>query len=160
MTTESPTIQPNGGCSTSQIRDSRIEMNQLAGDPLHDQGMEMSRVLKPSRRELPGLSGVARVDRDTESLLRRIGHGDSATTIAVIDHIDLDRVTADRMISAGVAAVVNAAPTISGRFPNLGPEALLAAGVMLIDDVGEETLNRLRDGSRIRLHDGAIFAGE
>jgi uncharacterized membrane-anchored protein len=122
--------------------------------------MKMSGLLNRSRRELPGLSGVARVDRDTESLLRRIGHGDSATTIAVIDHIDLDRVTADRMISAGVAAVVNAAPTISGRFPNLGPEALLAAGVMLIDDVGEETLNRLRDGSRIRLHDGAIFAGE
>ena len=56
--------------------------------------------------------------------------------------------------------MVNASPAISGRFPNLGPEALIAAGVMLIDDVGDETLNRLRDGARLRLHDGAVFSGE
>jgi uncharacterized membrane-anchored protein len=118
--------------------------------------MKMSGLLNRSRRELPGLSGFARVDRDTESLLHRIGAGE----IAVIDHIDLERSVAECLIAAGAAAVVNAAPAISGRFPNLGPEALIAAGIMLIDDVGDETLNRLRDGARIRLHDGAVFLGE
>ena len=118
--------------------------------------MKMSGLLNRSNRELPGLSGIARVDRSTASLLRRIGAGE----IAVIDHIDLDRTTADGLISAGVVAVVNASPAISGRFPNLGPEALIAGGVMLIDDVGVETLSRLRDGTEIRLHDGAVFLSE
>jgi uncharacterized membrane-anchored protein len=119
--------------------------------------MKKSGLLHRSRRELlPGLSGVARVDRDIEALLRRLGTDE----IAVLDIIDLDRVTAEALLAAGVSAVVNAAPAISGRFPNLGPEALLDAGVMLIDDVGEDALTRVRDGARIRLHDGAVFVGE
>jgi uncharacterized membrane-anchored protein len=116
----------------------------------------MSGLVNGSRRELPGLSGVARVDRNTDALLRRL----EAHEIAVLDEIDLDRVTADALIAAGVSAVVNAAPSISGRFPNLGPEALVAAGVTLVDGVGDEVLRRLRDGMKIRLHDGAIFVGE
>jgi uncharacterized membrane-anchored protein len=108
------------------------------------------------RRELPGLIGVARVDRDTDALLRRVG----VHEIAVLDQIDLDRTTADALVAAGVAAVVNAAPSISGRFPNLGPAALLAAGVTLVDDVGDELLRRLRDGARLRLHDGGVFLGD
>jgi uncharacterized membrane-anchored protein len=118
--------------------------------------MKMSGLLNRSHRELPGLSGIARVDRSTGSVLRRIGAGE----IAVVNHIDLDRTTAEGLVAAGVAAVVNASPAISGRFPNLGPEALIAAGVMLIDNVGDETLNRLRDGAQLRLHDGAVFSGE
>jgi uncharacterized membrane-anchored protein len=118
--------------------------------------MNMSGLLNRSRRELPGLSGTARVDRDTEAALRRLGPGD----IAVIDQVDLDRVTADRIIATGASAVVNAAPSISGRFPNLGPEALLAAGLMLIDNVGDGLFGQLRDGTSIRLHDGAVLAGD
>lgn len=102
------------------------------------------------------MSGTARVDRDTESLLRRVSPGE----IAVIDQIDLDRVTADGLIASGASAVINVSPSISGRFPNLGPAALIAAGITLIDGIGDETLRRLRDGSRIRLHDGAVFLGD
>ena len=36
----------------------------------------------------------------------------------------------------GSSAVVNASPSISGRFPNLGPEILIDAGIALVDDVG------------------------
>jgi uncharacterized membrane-anchored protein len=78
----------------------------------------------------------------------------------VLDQIDLDRVTADALIDAGVAAVVNAAPSISGRFPNLGPEALIAAGVLLVDEVGDEALRKLRDGAHVRLYDGGVYVGE
>jgi uncharacterized membrane-anchored protein len=116
----------------------------------------LSAVTLRDRRELPGLTGVARVDRNTDALLRRLGVHD----IAVLDQIDLDRVTADALIDAGVAAVVNAAPSISGRFPNLGPEALIAAGVLLVDEVGDEALRKLRDGAHVRLYDGGVYVGE
>lgn len=118
--------------------------------------MKLSGLLHRSRTELPGLSGVARVDRRTDGLLRRLKAGE----IAVLDQIDLDRATADALIAVRVAAVINASPSISGRFPNLGPEALLAAGIPLVDAVGPEALRTIKDGSRIRLQDGAIFAGE
>lgn len=120
----------------------------------------LSTVAPRDRRELPGqlpgLSAVARADRNTDALLRRVEPGE----IAVLDEIDLDRVTADALIAAGVSAVVNAAPSISGRFPNLGPQALLAAGVTLVDGVGDEVFRRVRDGTKVRLHDGALLFGE
>ncbi|HEY4006462.1 MAG TPA: putative cytokinetic ring protein SteA [Pseudonocardia sp.] len=118
--------------------------------------MKMPALLNRSGREMPGVSGVARVDRQTEALLRRVGVGE----IAVIDQIDLDRVTADALVAAQVKAVVNAAPSISGRFPNLGPAALIAAGVTLVDGIGDEAFRRIRDGAHLRLHDGAVLLGD
>jgi len=118
--------------------------------------MKLSGLMHRSRPELPGLSGVARVDRRTDGLLRRVKSGE----IAVLDQIDLDRATADALVAADVAAVVNASPSISGRFPNLGPEVLVAAGIMLVDAVGPDALHAIKDGSRIRLEDGVIYAGE
>jgi uncharacterized membrane-anchored protein len=96
------------------------------------------------------------VDRHTDALLRRLRRGE----IAVIDQVDLDRATADALVNAEVAAVVNAAPSISGRFPNLGPEVLVQAGVPLVDAVGSRVLHAVRDGSKIRLAGGCIYAGE
>jgi uncharacterized membrane-anchored protein len=118
--------------------------------------MKMSGLLRRSRTELPGLSGIARVDRRTDALLRRLKPGD----IAVLDQVDLDHATAHALIAAGAAGVVNAAPSISGRFPNLGPELLVAAGIALIDRVGPDVLDTIKDGSRIRLHGGAVHAGD
>lgn len=118
--------------------------------------MKLSGLLHRSRPELPGLSGTARVDRRTEALLRRIKPGE----IAVLDQIDLDRATADALVTARVAAVVNAAPSISGRFPTLGPEVLLAAGIPLLDSAGPDVLATVPDGARIRLHEGAVHLGE
>ncbi|MHA6631962.1 putative cytokinetic ring protein SteA [Pseudonocardia sichuanensis] len=118
--------------------------------------MKLSGLLHRSRTELPGLSGVARVDRRTDGLLRRLKPGE----IAVIDHVDLDRTTADALVAAKVAGVVNAAPSISGRFPNLGPEVLVGAGIVLVDGVGAEALREIKDGSRIRIHEGVVYAGE
>ncbi|RZS29526.1 putative membrane-anchored protein [Herbihabitans rhizosphaerae] len=104
----------------------------------------------------PGVSGVARVDRRTGDLLRRVGRGD----IVVLDQIDLDRATADALVKAEVAAVVNAAPSISGRFPNLGPEVLVAAGIPLLDGVGAAALGKIKEGSKLRLHDNAVYVGD
>ncbi len=105
---------------------------------------------------LPGAHGPARVHRRTASLLGRLHDGD----IAVIDHLDMDRDTAQSLIDAGVVAVVNASPMISGRYPNMGPERLIEAGVLVLDNAGTEIFDRLKDGTGIRLHDGDVYAGE
>lgn len=118
--------------------------------------MKLSGLLHRSRPELPGLTGPARADRRTEALLRRLRPGD----IAVLDQIDLDRSTADALVKAEVAAVVNAAPSISGRFPNLGPQILVTAGIPLVDDAGTDLLRAVRDGAKVRLHDGVLYSGE
>jgi uncharacterized membrane-anchored protein len=118
--------------------------------------MKLTGLLTRHTENLPGITGVARVDRRTRELLRRLSPGD----IVVLDQLDLDRTTADALVEAEVAAVVNASPSISGRFPNLGPEVVVGAGIPLIDGVGGEVLRRLKDGSRIRLHEGVVYLGE
>ena len=116
----------------------------------------MSALLSRNAGSRPGVSGTARVDRDVDRLLRRIGPGD----IVVMDALDLDRITADALVEADVVAVVNASPSISGRYPNLGPEVLVANGVMLIDDAGPEIFKKIKDGARIRLNDGGVYTGD
>jgi uncharacterized membrane-anchored protein len=96
---------------------------------------------------------VARVGVKTKVLVRRLEPGD----IAVIDHPDLDRVSADELIACRVAAVVNAAKSVTGRYPNLGPRLLLDAGIPLIDDVGREVLTRVADGTHIRLDKDILY---
>jgi uncharacterized membrane-anchored protein len=96
---------------------------------------------------------VARVDLKTKVLVRRLEPGD----IAVIDHPDLDRVSADELIACRVAAVVNTAKSITGRYPNLGPRLLLDAGIPVIDDVGPEVLSRIADGTAVRLDKDVLY---
>jgi uncharacterized membrane-anchored protein len=104
-----------------------------------------------------GVRGVARVDPRTKDLARRIGRGE----IAIIDHIDLDRVAAESLVAAGVAAVINASSSISGRYPNSGPLRLIDAGIPLIDDAGGAVMDLVRDGEMIDLVDGEVLcAGE
>ncbi len=102
---------------------------------------------------LPGTIGVARLDRRTKNLTKRLRPGE----IAVIDHVDIDRVSADALVSCRVAAVVNAAPSTSGRYPNLGPEILLAAGIPLLDNVGDTVFGELRDGDVVRLDGDTLY---
>ena len=103
---------------------------------------------------LPGVVGTARLDRRTKNLTKRLRPGD----IAVIDHVDLDRVAAEALVGCGVAAVVNVAPSVSGRYPNLGPEVLLSAGIPVIDDVGPDVFSQVREGDRVRVHDDTVYA--
>lgn len=108
-------------------------------------------------REAPvGVVGTARVSRDPAPLLTRIGRGD----VAVLDQVDLDRPTAHALVDAGVVGVVNVSPSISGRYPNLGPEILTASGIALVDDVGDGVLRALKDGASVRLHDGGVHIGD
>ena len=98
------------------------------------------------------VSGVARVDRRTKDLAKRIKEGE----IAVINHRDLDTVATESLIEAGVQAVVNADCCVSGRYPNVGPLLLPAAGIPVIDNVGAEVMDRIADGTFVSLVGGDL----
>ena len=117
--------------------------------------MRMSALLTRNTSR-PGLTGTARVDRNIDRLLRRLCPGD----IVVLDILDLDRITADALVEADIAAVVNASPSVSGRYPNMGPEVLVTNGVTLIDETGPEVFKKIKDGAKIRLHEGGVYSGD
>ena len=116
----------------------------------------LARVRRGKADVPPGLVGVARVDLRTKVLVKRLAPGD----IAIIDHADLDRVSADELISCRPAAVVNAAKSITGRYPNLGPRLLFDAGIPLVDDVGRELLARVSEGVIVRLDGDVLYKGD
>lgn len=118
--------------------------------------MNLTTMLTRSSSSRPGIVGTVRTDRDINRLLQRLNPGD----IAVIDILDLDRITADALVDARVSAVVNASPSISGRYPNLGPEVLVANGITLIDSIGLEVFKKVKDGSTVRVHNGGIYNGD
>lgn len=100
--------------------------------------------------------GVARLDRRTKNLTKRLKPGE----VAIIDHVDIDRVSADALVACQVSAVVNASPSISGRYPNLGPGILVDAGIPLLDNVGKQIFSDLKEGTRVRLDDDKLYAGD
>ncbi|MEV8377883.1 putative cytokinetic ring protein SteA [Kribbella sp. NPDC056861] len=118
--------------------------------------MKLPSLRKARPPELPGIAGVVRLDRRTKNLTKRLKPGE----IAVIDHVDLDRVSAEALVDCKVSAVVNVADSISGRYPNLGPEILVEAGIPLVDGIGREVFSVLHEGERVRLHDGILYRGE
>jgi uncharacterized membrane-anchored protein len=97
--------------------------------------------------------GVARVDRRTKRLTKRLRPGD----VAVIDHLDLDRVSAEALVACSPAAVVNASASTSGRYPNLGPEILVEAGIPVLDAVGTDVMTAVRDGARVVVADDQLL---
>jgi uncharacterized membrane-anchored protein len=118
--------------------------------------MKMATARRAREDAPPGTGGVARIDRRVSRLLGRLRPGD----VAIVDINDLDRSTADALIAAQVTAVVNVRPSISGRYPNLGPEVLISHGVLLIDDVGSEVFNTLKEGTRVKLDGAVLLAGD
>lgn len=104
----------------------------------------------------PGIvTGVARVDIRTKRLVTRLAPGD----IAVIDHADLDRVAAEALVDARPAAIVNVAPSITGRYPNLGPLLICQSGIPLLDGVGAGVLDQVHDGDPVAVEGDSIIAG-
>src|ERR1700741_5239763 len=118
--------------------------------------VRFAHVRRGKPEEPPGIVGVARVDLKTKVLVRRLEPGD----IAVLDHPDLDRVSADELIACRVAAVVNAAKSITGRYPNLGPQLLLDAGIPLVDDMGRDVLNKVSEGDVVRLDGELLYVND
>jgi uncharacterized membrane-anchored protein len=97
------------------------------------------------------IRGAARLGRRTKDLVKRLGPRD----IAVIDHRNLDRIAAEELIACGMRAILNAAPSSDGSYPNTGPLALVRAGVPLID-AGPELFDRIADGDPLEIEGGRV----
>jgi len=110
---------------------------------------------------MPVIRGFAKVDVRTKDLVKRLDRGD----VAIIDHLDLDRVSAESLVDRGISAVINARPSSSGRYPNDGPLVVLDAGIVLLDGCGPHVMDIANgatvgiDGDEIRVNGAVIGAG-
>jgi uncharacterized membrane-anchored protein len=118
----------------------------------------MFRFPRRQKPEIEGnLEGTVRSGKRTKDLIGRLSPGD----IVLIDHADLDRVAAEGLVEKQPIAVINTSPFSSGRYPNLGPLVLCGAGITLIESVGQDLFERVKDGDRVSLEsDGRIFLGD
>ena len=101
------------------------------------------------------IEGRVRLGRRTKHLVKRLVPGD----VAVIDHVNIDRIAAEELISTGVGVVINASPSSNGRYPNAGPLLLVQAGVRLIDVEDADPFELLTDGNRVTIAGGAVLGG-
>ena len=98
-------------------------------------------------------NGTARLDKRTKHLVKRLGPGD----IAIIDHPNLDLISAEELLESGVRVVVNVSPSSTGDYPNAGPLALVEGGVCLIDAPGAELFDEVRDGESLIVRGSSVF---
>ncbi|MGO2584504.1 MAG: putative cytokinetic ring protein SteA, partial [Brachybacterium tyrofermentans] len=96
--------------------------------------------------------GTARLGRRTKDLTKRLQPGD----IAIIDHQDIDRVAAEALVERSPAAVLNVAASTSGRYPNAGPRILVDAGIVLVDELGSDVFEEVRDGQTVTITGGTV----
>jgi uncharacterized membrane-anchored protein len=104
----------------------------------------------------PTLTGVVRPGKRTKLLTKTLKAGQ----IALIDHVDIDRVSGEELVRKGVSCVINVADSSSGEYPNTGPSIIAEAGVPLIDAVGSDLFEQLRDGDLIEVRGGEISRGD
>jgi uncharacterized membrane-anchored protein len=108
-----------------------------------------NKVLRASR----SFVGRAKIDKRTKNLVNRLSKDD----IAVIDHKDIDRVSAENLISCSPLVIIDTQPMISGRYPTLGPSLLSDAGIYLIDCVGEDFLDKVGEGQELSVVGSAVY---
>lgn len=118
----------------------RFRLRRRAGEPIRDDPEVTIR-------------GVARVDRRTKDLVRRL----RPREVAVIDHRDLDRIAAESLVESQPAAVLNAAESSSGRYPNEGPVLLLEAGIPLVDGLGPELMSEVHEMDEVEVRGGEVW---
>lgn len=100
-----------------------------------------------------GCKAIARIDSRTKNLVKRVQPGE----IAVINHADLDLIAAESLISAKVKCVLNASQSITGRYPNPGPQILLDSGIPILDNIGIEAFNQIHEGDFLEIRNGQVW---
>ena len=98
-------------------------------------------------------NGTARLDKRTKRLVKRLGPDD----IAIIDHRDIDRASAEELLESRVRVVFNVSPSVTGRFPNVGPLALVRGGVRLIDCPGAELFEGIKEGEVLVVRGAGLY---
>ena len=100
------------------------------------------------------VSGVVRVGHDPRTLSRRLRKGD----IAIIDKADLDAASAEMLADRSPACIINASPSITGRFQSRGAERLASRGITLVD-VDDRAVLAATDGETITIDLAATDGG-
>ena len=85
--------------------------------------------------------------------MRHLHRGD----IAILDHLDIDRVSGEELVAAGVVAVLNCRPSTSGSYPNLGPQLLVEAGILLVDLPDDRLFDLLSTGDPLTVRGGEVL---
>jgi uncharacterized membrane-anchored protein len=98
-------------------------------------------------------NGTARLDKRTKRLVKRLGPDD----IAIIDHRDIDRASAEELLESRVRVVFNVSPSVTGRFPNVGPLELVRGGVRLIDCPGAELFEGIKEGEALVVRGAGLY---
>src|SRR5271163_4127045 len=125
--------------------------------PLGD-GVKPPPALESELAPVGTVAGPVRLGRRTKLLVRHLVRGD----VALIDHLDIDRVSAEELIAAGTVAVLNCSPSSGGSYPNLGPQLLVEAGILLVDLPDDSLFQELSDGDPILVrttHGAGIITG-
>jgi uncharacterized membrane-anchored protein len=91
------------------------------------------------------IKGKAKVDARTKNLVKRLRSQD----IAIIDHADLDELSAEALQNCRPKAVINASSSITGKYPNAGPLNLIKAGVPLLDAAGPKVMQDIEEGDEV-----------
>jgi uncharacterized membrane-anchored protein len=99
------------------------------------------------------VTGPVRPGRKTKLLVKHLSRGD----VALIDHLDIDRVSAEELIAAGATAVLNCRSSSSGSYPNLGPQLLVEAGIHLVDLPDDALFGDVSDGEALTVSDGRVL---
>lgn len=103
------------------------------------------------------IKGIARKDRRTKDLAKRIKPGE----IAIIKHKDIDEVAAMSLSEARIKAVINLDKTISGKYPNQGPSILHEAGIPIFESEEVEIMEKFQEGDSIEVTgDHIVYNGE
>lgn len=114
--------------------------------------LNLRRTAPDTTFEVQGPVRLVRSARD----VKRVRSGD----VAVVDLPDLDRTTAEALRLRGAVAVVNTVQTSTGRYPNLGPQVLVGAGVPLLDAVGTALFTQVKDGDKVGLDGARLVRGD
>ena len=109
--------------------------------------------LPPHTSSAPAVRGPVRCGRRTKKLVRSLRAGE----IALIDHDDLDRVSAEDLITAEAVAVLNCRASRSEEYPNMGPLLLVEAGITLIDLPDDRLFELCSDGDPLELRGGEVW---
>ncbi|WP_118395612.1 putative cytokinetic ring protein SteA [Aeromicrobium sp. A1-2] len=117
--------------------------------------MAIRRRKTPMSPDVSGVVGTVRLAR-SERKIAALREGD----IAIVDLPELDAREAQQLIDQRVRAVINASRSSSGRVPNVGPQMLSRAGILLVDVATEQVWGKLKNGEQVRIEDGRVLRNE
>lgn len=107
---------------------------------------------KKSSKTLIDVQGKVYKDNLTKDLVRRLKPG----SIAFINHQNIDDMAVESLIRSRIKAVVNVKSFFTGSFPLYAPVKLLNAGIVLLEEVGEDVFKKLEDGDYIWIKGNAL----